>query len=322
MSEMERRVISFAGSAIAIQYSGSRIARVIEFLYQHVPPPDDVVPHLTYRAVVRGEMGRIALYRGDCLIHLGDSDGALAELLLGETCRHLAEQSQGGLLFHAAGLAWRDKGLMLPGTMAAGKSTLAAWLLTRGFDYLTDELVFVPHDADTMRTFTRPLGLKRSSRPVLQSQLDFQKQSAHILSSPDCDLICPTVLNPANTPSEPVLRLIIFPRYLPGSDFSLRLLSGAQAGLALMECLVNARNLAEHGFPEIARLARIAPAYRMTYASFDQIGDRVEDLLQWCSERRLDHGATRVQQSYNEPPSFAEGYGHRRRSNGCFHAST
>jgi hypothetical protein len=80
--------------------------------------------------------------------------------------------------------------------------------------------------------------------------------------------------------SEPPLGLIVFPRYLPGSDLALRPLSKAQAGLALMECLVNARNLPGHGFSEIARLARRAPAYKLNYADFDQIGERIEMLLQ------------------------------------------
>jgi hypothetical protein len=38
-------------------------------------------------------------------------------------------------------------------------------------------------------------------------------------------------------------------------------------------------NLPEHGFPQIARLARRAPAYKLTYAHFQQIGERIETLL-------------------------------------------
>ena len=54
-------------------------------------------------------------------------------------------------------------------------------------------------------------------------------------------------------------------------EFELRRLSRAQAGLELMQCLINARNLPDHGFPEVTRLARAMPAYKMTYANFAQI---------------------------------------------------
>ncbi|NJN95931.1 MAG: hypothetical protein HC875_18395 [Anaerolineales bacterium] len=46
-----------------------------------------------------------------------------------------------------------------------------------------------------------------------------------------------------------------------------------------MQCLINARNLPEHGFPEIVRLAALAPAYKISYAHFDQIGGQIEMLL-------------------------------------------
>ena len=46
-----------------------------------------------------------------------------------------------------------------------------------------------------------------------------------------------------------------------------------------MECLVNARNLNGHGFNEATRLAREVPAYRLTYSSFSQLGNRLEEIL-------------------------------------------
>ena len=53
----------------------------------------------------------------------------------------------------------------------------------------------------------------------------------------------------------------------------------AQARPALMECLVNAHKLPEHGFPEITRLCQQAPALKMTYANFTQVAKKVEALL-------------------------------------------
>jgi hypothetical protein len=277
--QVETRLITFAGSSVAISYSGARPARIVDFLYRHVPAGSNIPPHLTYRLIPGDEPDRLALYRDAVLIYEGDSEAALAELLLGDTCYHLAARSRGGLLFHAGGLAWEGKGLLLPGGIAAGKSTLTAWLAAKGLDYLTDELVFVPQGANAVQAFTRPLNLKSPSRAVLQNLIDFERNAAHILSGPNSDLIPPTLLNPANRFGEPPLGLVIFPRYLPGSDFVLRPLSKAQAGLELMQCLVNARNLPDHGFAEITRLAQIAPAYKMSYADFDQVGEHVETLL-------------------------------------------
>lgn len=219
------------------------------------------------------------LYRGDVLLYAGGSAADVASLLLGESCHELADQSREGLLFHAAALARKGRGLILPGTIGVGKSTLAAWLLARGFDYLTDELVFVAWGADRLQAFTRPLNLKPPARSILRHVFDFEGWSGQFLSGSQFDLVPPTLVNPTNQASESDLDLILFPLYRPGSAFALQRLSKAQAGLELMQCLVNARNLPDHGFREIARLARKAPAYRMCYAGFDQIGEMVETLL-------------------------------------------
>jgi hypothetical protein len=277
---METRLITFAGNTLAIEYSHARLARIVDFLYQYIPAEEDIAPRLTYRLLCGEGTEWMALYRGDTLLYSGESEAVLAELLLSDTCHYLAAYSRGGLLFHAAGLAWGDKGLLLPGGIGGGKSTLAAWLAMKGLDYLTDELVFVPERTEVMQTFTRPLNLKSPARAVLQDRFDFKTNALHILSGPRSFLVPPTVLKPANRLSQPPLSLVLFPHYLPGSDFSLRPLSKAQAGLELMQCLVNARNLPEHGFPEVTRLARRVTAYKMSYAHFDQLGECVESALQ------------------------------------------
>jgi hypothetical protein len=42
---------------------------------------------------------------------------------------------------------------------------------------------------------------------------------------------------------------------------------------------INARNLSDHGFSEITRLARSVPAYKMTYAHFAQVEQHIDSLL-------------------------------------------
>ena len=131
-----------------------------------------------------------------------------------------------------------------------------------------------------MQPFPRPLNLKRPARPVFVDQLDFENPDCQILSTDTTDLIPPTLFSPNTTLSEPPLRLIIFPHYQAGSNFELQQLSKAQAGLELMQCLINARNLPDHGFSEITRLTRTVPAYKMTYASFSQVGPHIFLLLE------------------------------------------
>jgi hypothetical protein len=275
---MPKRLLSFAGSAVMVKYEGPQPERIIDFLYRDVDDDGGIVPHSTF-CLTENAAGQLQLTQDGELLYEGDSIAAAADLLLGKSCYHLADRSERGLLFHAGGLCRQGKGLLLPGTMGAGKTTLAAWLLGRGFDYLTDELVFVPQETRTMWPFPRPLNLKRPARFLFEAQINFDDSNDQILSADTTDLIPPTLFNPNTSLSEPQLDLIIFPNYQAGNDFELCHLSKAQTGLELMQCLINARNLSGHGFPEVTRLARSVPAYKMTYSSFAQIESQIDLLL-------------------------------------------
>ena len=282
---MPTRLITFAGSTVAVEYQGDGAAKIVDFLYRDIPPAASPGPaHITFRLLSDGSSDRLRLTCAGELLYAGDAAGEAADWLLSRSCHHLADRSQGGVLFHAGALALpgRGKGWLLPGGIGAGKTTLTAWLVIRGLDYLTDELVFVPDGAETMQTFARPLNLKSPSRAALRDHFDFERHAGRMVSTPAGDLIPADVLHPAGlagAPGDTPVSLIIFPRYQAGSDFVWRPLSKAQAGLALMKCLVNARNLAEHGFPQISRLAKTVPAYQMTYADFGQVAARLERLL-------------------------------------------
>jgi hypothetical protein len=284
MTVAGNRLVCFAGSAVAVEYKSDRAARVVDFLFRHLPTGNGSAtpPHATYRVAPGDGSGRLALYRDDELSHQGTSDAYLAEKLLGDVGYTLADKSRGGLLFHAGALAWSGRGLLLPGSVGAGKTTLTMWLALKrvsGLEYLSDEMVFFSTGSHTMQTYTRPLNLKSPARTALKDLFDFKGHAGRILSTSYGDLIPPELLCFAGPRQEIPVHLIIFPHYVAGSKFELQPLTKAQAGLALMECLVNARNLPEHGFPDIARLARRSPAYRLRYARFDEIGEHIETLL-------------------------------------------
>ncbi len=158
---MPTRLITFGGSTVAVVYSGDQPAAIIDFLFRYLPPElNPRQPHVTFNLSPADAPGQLTLRRDEALIYTGDSPARAAELLQSQVCYHLADRSQGGLLFHAAALSWQGRGLLLPGATGAGKSTLTAWLLTQGFEYLTDELVFIPAGSEKLHAFTRPLNLK------------------------------------------------------------------------------------------------------------------------------------------------------------------
>jgi hypothetical protein len=277
---MLTRLIHFAGSTIAIEYESRRAGRVLEYLFRDIQANSPDPPHLTYRLLQDDTGDRYSLYVDDTPVLRNQPEEEITAYLLDRSCYHLADRSQGGMVIHAAGLAWNGQGLLLPGPSGRGKSTLAAWLLGRGFEYLSDELVFIPLGANKFEGLTRPLNLKNSAREVLKEMLAYQEKPDDIIRSHGREITPPRILNPQAVIRSARLRLIVFPHFQEGIAFDLHRLSKAHAGLALMEGLINARNLEEHGFPEVARLARLIPAYELTYGTFEQIEGKIEELLE------------------------------------------
>jgi hypothetical protein len=284
--DVKRREAHFANSAIAVEYEGERAAAIVEFLFRHIAEAGPTEPHTTYRVLpqiapqlapqLAPQAASLVLRRADVTLYRGSADAECADLLMGDSTHALAACSHGGLLFHAAGLAWQGRGLLLPGRIASGKTTLSAWLATRGFDFLSDELIFIPSGTNTLHALTRPLNVKAPARSVLRPYFDFDHHAAQLLSTPRGDLTPIDLLRPQNELSTSEIKTIILPHYVPEAAFKLETLSPGRAAFTLVDTVVNARNLPDHGLPELARLARSLPVRQLVYSNFAQIVDQLD----------------------------------------------
>jgi hypothetical protein len=267
---MSTRHISFGGSTVAVTCEGLEAAELSDFIFARMTTATHGPPHQHFR-LSADESGKLwQLFQADTRLLRNPSLPVVAEALLGHVGHHLADRSQGGLLFHAAAVAWQGRGMLLPGQIAAGKSTLAAWLLSQGFDYLTDEMAYLPEGAIQFQAFTRPLNIKRGAWRVIKPLLS-PGDKDKVWQTPGVNLVSPEWLGAHQVLRKAPLGLILFPRYRPDAPMNWRQLTKAQAGLRLMECLVNARNLPDHGFAEVTRMAKMVPAYSLEYSHFDQL---------------------------------------------------
>jgi len=120
-----------------------------------------------------------------------------------------------------------------------------------------------------------------------------------------------TVIRPNRPPADAdrtrQAGLIIFPRYCAGSELELTALSPAMAGLKLMECNLNARNLADHGFPALTALARNVPALSLTYGGYRQLDGVTDTFAKFVLEGKIGVGGLQKLASafHPQPPAIA-----------------
>lgn len=261
--------LSFADASVTVACLDRAGLEVLSFLFPSIAtcPQNGTQPDYRIRALA---LGRLALYRGDQLIYLGDSRGHLAELLMGEVCRDLVVQSSGGAVYHA-GLVERDGvSLMLPGISGAGKSTLTAWLCSQGWHYHTDELVYVAKGGTEIAALPRALSLKDDPRSLLPD-LAWAELESHTWASASGLLIAADGLNPHASEQRLSAGYVLFGCYSAGEPLRLEALSPAQTVLLLLQSLVNAPNLADSGTQVSIALGRELHGYQAIYSHLSEL---------------------------------------------------
>jgi len=278
MNAASRYAIRFAGGAVDVEAPGPLAGSVADFVCAALPRGGGRPAAATvFRLSEDPATGELALFQGRRRLTASGDRGWLADQLLRGVCTALAEGAAAQPVFHAAALSWQGRGVIFPGGTAAGKSTLAGWLALRGWAYHSDELAAVSTDGPTLRGLPRPLSLKQASLHLFEPCVDFNAPGAGIMVTPHGAMIAPSLLRGSGPGPAPLAR-IIFTNYRADSDYSLQQLTPARAAVRLMGCLVNVRNLPNHGLADAVRLAECIPAYHLIYGGCDQLGNHGERL--------------------------------------------
>jgi hypothetical protein len=190
-------------------------------------------------------------------------------IVMNEIVTSLIEPCSDSLLFHAASAAHGERGILMCGASGSGKSTLAARLIQDGFNYISDEVTAIPLDsvdrAPCMTGLARSLVIKAESAFVWRTVMNESDRQVHRFADGSA-WVRPDSLRPGCLCMEAVPRLAIFPRYQANVPFEVQRLSKAQTAFALMQHLVNARNLPGSGLHAVMQLAAALDGYAVTYS--------------------------------------------------------
>lgn len=183
----------------------------------------------------------------------------------------IAKHAHQYLIIHAAVMERNGLAVIMPGAPGAGKSTLCAVLVNRGWRLLTDELALIGGDG-TLLPVPRPVSLKNESIEIVRRYapqavfgeifLDTKKGTvAHLRPSDES-------VRRAAEPARPAW--LIMPRYIPGSPALLRPASKAQFCLQMANNSFNYNILDEQGFTMLADLVQRCGCHEFYYSDLDQ----------------------------------------------------
>lgn len=177
------------------------------------------------------------------------------------------------LVIHAAVIEKQGKVLLLSAPPGAGKSTLCAGLVCRGWRLLSDELAFVRLDGTAnVVPLARPVCLKNRAIDVMRSFSpeakigpvcpDTAKGSvAHMLAPQDS-------VDRSNEEAE--INWVVFPRFIQGAVTSLTQRSKAQSFLNLARQSFNFNVLGDEGFEALNHVITKSTCYDFQYSNLDE----------------------------------------------------
>lgn len=266
---MERFVLAFHDQSVAL-CCPSCVAADMEAVFR------DCLSHtaMPTRTIVVGKQddsidGKNGVYTvddgaGEVVTGLPRTD--LATFVMEAAVRALIEDIRTGVALHAGAVRWNGKAILVAGPSGSGKSSMIAWLMDRGFQYLTDE-VAVLDAAGMLSGMPRALVVKPGAAekitclPAFEEALSVQSGSH-------------TIIRPRETgfgTGESPCGLIIFPTFDSSATVSVTPLNAAQTAMKLVECNLNARNLPDGGFRAITGLTRKTPAVAIRFGGFEHL---------------------------------------------------
>lgn len=177
---------------------------------------------------------------------------------------------------HAGLLARSDQGLLLLGSPGAGKSTLALALMSRGFDYASDDVSLVGLAGSVTGVAFAP-GLKKGSWPIAD-QLGAELTPPHL--RPDGQEVrfarTPTVRTLASYPIGMILSLSRVARAVP----RLEKMESHEALEALIQEGRSSSGICSAALMSaLAKIVRGAHCYRLHYAEAPQAADLISNLV-------------------------------------------
>lgn len=185
------------------------------------------------------------------------------------------------LLIHAA-VVEKDKfTLILSGQPGAGKSTLCAALVTKGWRLLSDEMAVVDLVEQTLIPIVRPVSLKNESIELIRKFapsavignvfLDTKKGNVTHMKPPEQSVASSTIRAKA--------RCLVFPRFLADSQIKTNALDKGASVVKLAENSFNYNVLGMQGFNALCEIVNQCACFELTYSELDDAVDYFEEIV-------------------------------------------
>lgn len=186
------------------------------------------------------------------------------------------------LMFHGAALERNGRAVVLPGVPGAGKSTLSAGLMLRGWRLLSDEFVIVAAGGTKLLPLPRPVSLKNQSIDIVRALRPDLEFGPRIEGTHKGTLshLQPRESDVARMAEPAVPALIVFPTYTQGLRCEGAVMGRAEAFMRFAENAFNYRARGRAGFDALAAMIAACRCMSMRHGDLAAAAEAIEGWIE------------------------------------------
>ena len=189
---------------------------------------------------------------------------------------------------HAGVMSRHDQAVIFTGTSGTGKTTLAAALLSRGWNYLCDEFALIDPNSLLVQPFPKPLSIKESgieritgmNLPLCCHRWRNGKSGERLSHVVPLDVRPKCVGDPCR------VKTLLFMTRHEGTPQCCCRLHGPEAAMTIYRMGLNTEDLGRRAFDTAIALASHAQCYQLNLGSVEQTCALVESLTRESSKPR------------------------------------
>jgi len=209
--------------------------------------------------------------------------GQLALRLLDVLAERFAAKAQVPVL-RAAAVKRGEGAILIAGPARCGKSSLAAWLIEKGFAFIADNQIVLLDETGTLAGYPTPLSFPAADAGHLVALADVADAPMARIGERILIGLKPAWIAQG---SSHACRLMIFPRHVRDKRAGLEMLDTASAALLLGA--QRASQEAQGADPDLwpIKMARDIPAIALSYSDYEEIDGLVDRLARLTLDEKL-----------------------------------